>query len=239
MRIVVAAPCRVTVDCVAHPVGKPFLVIATQNPVEQSGTFELPEAQLDRFMLNIRVNYPTEAEEIEIVSRTTSSGLAEPEPVLTASDILRMQALVRDIPVARIAARLPQGGSVDVCTTQATDPVTSMPRETSVECGAGSQWNSRRISTGNFPAASAAGSGKRAKSAGVTMFTRTSVHWADKIVAMRSSSGLLKFNVKRQALIRQQSSREARPSRQMPSRGSVGTSQTRSPSDSINCRTPK
>jgi MoxR-like ATPase len=65
----------------------------------------LPEAQLDRFMLNIHVHYPTEAEEMEIVSRTTSSGLSEPSPVLSAEDIVRMQELVRKIPVSEDVLR--------------------------------------------------------------------------------------------------------------------------------------
>jgi len=96
---------QVTANGVQYRLPNPFFVLATQNPIEQEGTYPLPEAQLDRFMLNIRVNYPTEAEEIEIVSRTTSSGLAEPSPVLTGEDIVRMQALVRDIPVAEHVVR--------------------------------------------------------------------------------------------------------------------------------------
>ncbi|MEY3027230.1 MAG: hypothetical protein RL136_138 [Planctomycetota bacterium] len=96
---------QVTANGVQYRLPKPFFVLATQNPIEQEGTYPLPEAQLDRFMLNIHVNYPTEAEEIEIVSRTTSTGLSDPEPVLTAEDIVRMQALVRDIPVAEHVVR--------------------------------------------------------------------------------------------------------------------------------------
>ena len=96
---------QVTANGVQYRLPKPFFVLATQNPIEQEGTYPLPEAQLDRFMLNIHVYYPTEAEEIEIVSRTTSTGLSDPEPVLTAEDIVRMQALVRDIPVAEHVVR--------------------------------------------------------------------------------------------------------------------------------------
>ncbi|MFZ4749066.1 MAG: AAA family ATPase, partial [Phycisphaerales bacterium] len=96
---------QVTANGVQYRLPNPFFVLATQNPIEQEGTYPLPEAQLDRFMLNIRVNYPSEAEEIEIVSRTTSTGLSEPAPVLTAEDIVRMQALVRDIPVAEHVVR--------------------------------------------------------------------------------------------------------------------------------------
>ncbi|MCE2881638.1 MAG: MoxR family ATPase [Planctomycetaceae bacterium] len=96
---------QVTAGGVQYALPAPFFVLATQNPIEQEGTYPLPEAQLDRFMLNIRVNYPTEAEEIEIVTRTTSSGLSQPECVLTADDILRIQALVRQMPVAEHVVR--------------------------------------------------------------------------------------------------------------------------------------
>jgi MoxR-like ATPase len=96
---------QVTANGVQYKLPNPFFVLATQNPIEQEGTYPLPEAQLDRFMLNIRVKYPSESEEIEIVSRTTSTGLAEPEPVLTAVDIVRMQSLVREIPVAEHVVR--------------------------------------------------------------------------------------------------------------------------------------
>ena len=96
---------QVTVGGRRHELPVPFFVLATQNPIEQEGTYPLPEAQLDRFMLNIRVNYPTEAEELEIVSRTTSTGLSDPSPVLSADDIVRMQALVRQIPVSEDVLR--------------------------------------------------------------------------------------------------------------------------------------
>lgn len=96
---------QVTVNGVQYRLPNPFFVLATQNPIEQEGTYPLPEAQLDRFMLNIHVNYPTEAEEMEIVSRTTSSGLSEPSPVLSADDIVRMQELVRKIPVSEDVLR--------------------------------------------------------------------------------------------------------------------------------------
>jgi len=96
---------QVTVNGVQYRLPNPFFVLATQNPIEQEGTYPLPEAQLDRFMLNIRVNYPTEAEELEIVSRTTSTGLAEPTAVLSAEDIVRMQALVRQVPVSEDVLR--------------------------------------------------------------------------------------------------------------------------------------
>lgn len=78
----------------------PFFVLATQNPIEQEGTYPLPEAQLDRFMLNVRVPYPTPDEELEILRRTTGSALGEPQPLLSAETILALQQLVRKVPVA-------------------------------------------------------------------------------------------------------------------------------------------
>ena len=101
---------QVTVGGVMHKLPKPFFVLATQNPIEQEGTYPLPEAQLDRFMFNIRVRYPSEAEELEIVRQTTSLRSVEPARVLTGEDCLRIQELVRAIPVAdhviRYALRL-------------------------------------------------------------------------------------------------------------------------------------
>jgi|SRR5688572_20717855 len=77
----------------------PFFVLATQNPIEQEGTYPLPEAQLDRFMFNVRVDYPTEEEEIRIVESTTSPAAQKPKTVLHADDIMQTQALVRTVPV--------------------------------------------------------------------------------------------------------------------------------------------
>ncbi len=78
----------------------PFFVLATQNPIEQEGTYPLPEAQLDRFMLNVRVPYPSAAEELQILKSTTGRPGAEPALTLSAEQILRLQALVREVPVA-------------------------------------------------------------------------------------------------------------------------------------------
>jgi MoxR-like ATPase len=78
----------------------PFFVVATQNPVEQEGTYPLPEAQLDRFMFNIQVVYPTPLEEAQIVKSTTSNDVATLEPILSAADVLKLQTLVRGVPVA-------------------------------------------------------------------------------------------------------------------------------------------
>lgn len=77
----------------------PFFVLATQNPIEQEGTYPLPEAQLDRFMLAIYVDYPSEKEEMEIVARTTGVSQQAVEPILTRDEILSIQKLVRQMPV--------------------------------------------------------------------------------------------------------------------------------------------
>src|SRR6185437_13374692 len=77
-----------------------FFVLATQNPIEQEGTYPLPEAQLDRFMFNIKVGYPSRDEEVEIMRRTTSTQKVLLEPLLDADQILRLQDVVRQVPVA-------------------------------------------------------------------------------------------------------------------------------------------
>ena len=82
-----------------HLLPEPFFVLATQNPIEQEGTYPLPEAQLDRFMFDIRVDYPTYAEELAVVKATTSDTQATVEPVLTSEEIMHFQGLVRRIPV--------------------------------------------------------------------------------------------------------------------------------------------
>lgn len=78
---------------------EPFFVLATQNPIEQEGTYPLPEAQLDRFMFNIKVGYPSMQEEVEIVKRTTSFGKTELKTVMSIAEILYFQDLVRKVPV--------------------------------------------------------------------------------------------------------------------------------------------
>src|SRR5439155_13570962 len=82
-----------------HPLPAPFFVLATQNPIEQEGTYPLPEAQLDRFMFELRVNYPSPEEERRIVAATTADEPVEIRPVLTAEDVLALQHLVRRIAV--------------------------------------------------------------------------------------------------------------------------------------------
>lgn len=83
-----------------YELGKPFFVLATQNPIEQEGTYPLPEAQLDRFMFNIWVDYPSYADEVKVVRSTTSDQNIDLQPVLSAEEILFYQDLVRRIPVS-------------------------------------------------------------------------------------------------------------------------------------------
>lgn len=90
----------VTTGNVTHELAPPFFVLATQNPIEQEGTYPLPEAQLDRFMFNIWVDYPKKHEEHEIVSATTSGGFKEPTAVLTQKEVIELQRVVRKIPVS-------------------------------------------------------------------------------------------------------------------------------------------
>jgi len=90
---------HVTAGNRTYPLPDPFFVLATQNPIEQEGTYPLPEAQLDRFMLNVRVPYPTAAEELEILRQTTGDRSAEPAVTLSAEQIVALQQLVRRVPV--------------------------------------------------------------------------------------------------------------------------------------------
>jgi MoxR-like ATPase len=96
---------QVTVGGVRHKLSEPFFVLATQNPIEQEGTYPLPEAQLDRFMFNILVDYPEEDEELEIVLRTTADVSVQVSPTLTADDICQLSQIVRKVPVAEHVAR--------------------------------------------------------------------------------------------------------------------------------------
>src|SRR5262249_30781650 len=90
---------QVTVGRVRHPLSDPFFVLATQNPIEQEGTYPLPEAQQDRFMFKIFINYPNFNEEFEIARRTTAIMADHVVPVLSADEILELQRLVREVPV--------------------------------------------------------------------------------------------------------------------------------------------
>ena len=89
----------VTVSGHSYPLDSPFFVLATQNPIEQEGTYPLPEAQLDRFMLNIKMDYPSFDEEMDIVKRTTVDMNGELEVVLSAEEILEYQSVIRRMPV--------------------------------------------------------------------------------------------------------------------------------------------
>lgn len=90
----------VTVSGKKHSLEEPFLVMATQNPVEQEGTYPLPEAQLDRFFFKLLVPFPTREELTEVVKRTTSTLTHEPKAVATGEDILRMRQIAREVPIS-------------------------------------------------------------------------------------------------------------------------------------------
>ncbi len=96
---------QVTVGGERHRLPDPFFVLATQNPIEQEGTYPLPEAQLDRFMMNIQVDYPSEEEELDIVRLTTSVHKPTVSKVLTGAEILGLQELVRKVPIADHVSR--------------------------------------------------------------------------------------------------------------------------------------
>ena len=122
---------RVTAANQTYTLAEPFFVLATQNPIEQEGTYPLPEAQLDRFMFNLWLDYPSEKEEIEIVRSTTSEYKASLNKVMSAKEIIDFQDLVRSVPVAdnviEYAVRLvgktrPKRG--DKASATATDVVT-------------------------------------------------------------------------------------------------------------------
>ena len=91
---------QVTAGGTRHDLPDPFFVLATQNPIEQEGTYPLPEAQLDRFMFEIRVEYPTEEEEFEIIRRTTGEVRTKVSPILQREEIQNLQSVVRRMPVA-------------------------------------------------------------------------------------------------------------------------------------------
>src|SRR5438309_676474 len=96
---------QVTAAGATHHLPAPFFVLATQNPIEQEGTYPLPEAQLDRFMFELRVSYPSKDEEERIVESTTGDLAAEVQRVLTAEDVLALQHLVRRVPAPKALVR--------------------------------------------------------------------------------------------------------------------------------------
>jgi MoxR-like ATPase len=91
---------QVTVGRIRHQMSNPFMVLATQNPIEQEGTYPLPEAQQDRFMFKVLVTYPTFAEEVEVARRTTGAAAADIQPVLSPQEISALQDLVRTVPIS-------------------------------------------------------------------------------------------------------------------------------------------
>ena len=101
---------QVSVGGSSRDLPKPFFVLATQNPIEMEGTYPLPEAQLDRFLLNVFIDYLPEEDEVKVVSETTSRTDTQTSPVFKAEDVLRIQSVVRKVPVAdsvvRYAVRL-------------------------------------------------------------------------------------------------------------------------------------
>lgn len=108
-----------------HELPKPFFVLATQNPIEQEGTYPLPEAQLDRFMFNIPLDYPSYDEEIQVVKETTTYKQAELSHVLSAEEIMFFQQLIRKIPIADnvLEYAVSLASKTRPATTMATDAV--------------------------------------------------------------------------------------------------------------------
>jgi MoxR-like ATPase len=96
---------QVTASGVRHVLEEPFFVLATQNPIEMEGTYPLPEAQLDRFMFNVVMNYLPEADEVKVVMQTTAGRPAPIEPLFTGEDVLRFHDLVRRVPIAEEMVR--------------------------------------------------------------------------------------------------------------------------------------
>jgi MoxR-like ATPase len=96
---------QVTAAGVRYPLEEPFFVLATQNPIEMEGTYPLPEAQLDRFMFNVVIDYLPEDDEVEVVVRTTAAPARAIEPLFSGEDVLRFHAVVRQVPVAQEVVR--------------------------------------------------------------------------------------------------------------------------------------
>jgi MoxR-like ATPase len=96
---------QVTASGVRHPLEEPFFVLATQNPIEMEGTYPLPEAQLDRFMFNVVMDYLPEADEVKVVAQTTAGRPAPIEALFTGEDVQRFHELVRKVPVAEEMVR--------------------------------------------------------------------------------------------------------------------------------------
>ncbi len=129
---------RVTVGTVTHELPNPFQVFATRNPIEQEGTYPLPEAQLDRFLLEVHIGYPSETEEREIARRTTSADVGSVPRVLDASEVRALQSLIPRIPVTEAAVELA------VALGRATRPDTNRSAEP-VSGGSDSSGTSARL----------------------------------------------------------------------------------------------
>ena len=91
---------EVTYGGQTYPLDRPFFILATQNPIEQAGTYPLPEAQLDRFLLYIKIGYPTQEEETRILSSTTGSKKVKVEPIINGDEIQKIQSLVREVSIS-------------------------------------------------------------------------------------------------------------------------------------------
>ncbi len=91
---------QVTIGGTTYPLDDPFLVLATQNPIEHEGTYPLPEAQMDRFMLKVKVNYPSHSEELKILRRMTTEKIPEIQEVISCEDVIRLRELTRNIYMA-------------------------------------------------------------------------------------------------------------------------------------------
>ncbi len=119
---------------VTHQLPRPFFVLATQNPLEQAGTYPLPEAQLDRFLLHVRVDYPTEAEERAILAQTTGAPVSDPPRVMGADEVLALQAMTRQV---HLSADLLAWITRLVRSTRPGDPAAPPEVATYVRFGAG------------------------------------------------------------------------------------------------------
>jgi MoxR-like ATPase len=125
---------EVTVAGDTHALAEPFFVLATQNPIEQEGTYPLPEAQLDRFMFELHVDYPSRADEEAIVQRTTADLLPKLEPVLTGADLVLLQRLVRRVPAPNVVVEHAVGLAR---MTRPSDPSATAAVKEFVQWGAG------------------------------------------------------------------------------------------------------
>ncbi|MCE2412590.1 AAA family ATPase [Candidatus Poribacteria bacterium] len=124
---------QVTIGGTTYPLDDPFLVLATQNPIEHEGTYPLPEAQVDRFMLKIKVNYPSHGEELQILRRMTTEEISTIQPVISPEDILRFREAVRSIYMAEQL----ESYIVDlVCATRAPEAYRLDELSTFIEYGA-------------------------------------------------------------------------------------------------------